>query len=254
MEKDELICEYCRNGISLDDKKCPSCGADCTKAVNRYKRQRQKIEDERNERVLSLVEDSFKNIGGMFKINYIGIIITFVIIILAFILVFGGIYSSIKKNSGVSSFVGNEKKEKVITVKYNEMAKTYSYDVILDEYEAYTYVSDQFSDLNTPNGYKKVAFHFKINNNISEDLYTFSDLKISAMADDYVLEEADLELGMFCYVTEGKEKYSELPMTIPSGSSIKGYVGYLVPIDAKELKFKVGSVVNIEMDNPVFSE
>lgn len=253
MNEEELVCEYCRNGISLDDKKCPSCGADCTKTVNRYKKQRQEIEDKRNERVLSLVENSFKNINGMFKINYVGFIITFAIIIFAFIFVIGGISSSIK-NRGVSSFFENEEKEKVITVKYNEMAKTSKFNVILDEYEPYNYVSDQFSDLNTPNGYKKVAFHFKITNNTDEDLYTFSDLKISATADDYALEEADLEVGMFCYVTEGKEKYSELPMTISSGSSIQGYVGYLVPSDAKVLKFKVGSVVNIEMENPVFSE
>lgn len=253
MKKDDLICEYCKTGISLEDKRCPNCGANCTKIVNEYKKKRQEIEDNLTDRKMAMVEDTFKKVGSAVKISFVIPIIIFVLAI--GMAVFIGIMVS-KNNNDNKVLFGDEKqkKEEKVSVKYNELAETNNLTIILDKYEVYNHVSDKFPDqYNTPEGYKKVAFNFVINNKGDKPLDLIFDNKISGTADDYSLEETDLEICMFCKAIEGKEKYSALPKIVIEGNKIQGYVGYLVPINAKALKFNIGSLVTIEMDNPVYN-
>lgn len=254
MKKDDLICEYCKTGISLEDKKCPNCGADCTKTINEYKKKRQEIEDDLNNRKIAIIENTFKKVGSAIKISFVIPIIIFVLAI--GMAVFIGIMVSKNTSDNKVPFVDEkQKKEEKVSVKYNELAETNNFTIILDKYEVYNHVSDDFpNQYNTPEGYKKVAFNFVINNKSDNPVDLIFDNKISGTADDYNLEETDLEICMFCKAIEGKEKYSSLPKIVTEGNKIQGYIGYLVPTSAKNLKFNVGSLVTIEMDNPVYSE
>ena len=42
--------------------------------------------------------------------------------------------------------------------------------------------------------------------------------------------------------------------TIKGETTLKGYVGFQVPKDKKNLVFSVGDYITITMDNPVYSE
>lgn len=252
----ELYCEYCKNGISLDDKKCPNCGADCTKIINNYKREKEDEEKEYKDRVLNMTENAAKTVGTVFKISSISSLIIFIVIccfvVFGFMKVFSLAKEQISENDANSIF--NEKEDKVINVGFNELAEAKKFDVIIDEYEFYEYSADHFTeDYETPDGYQKVAFHFDIKNNLDEVLTMAFDAKIVLTADDYVVEECDVEACVFCYAVSGQDKYNSLTKSfVPENSRTEGYIGFLVPVKYKTLKFKIGSSVIITMDNPAY--
>lgn len=252
---DELYCEYCKNGISLDDKKCPNCGADCTKVINKYKKAKEEEEKEYKDRVLDMTENAAKTVGTVFKIGSISSIIIFIVvfgfIIFGFVKVFSLANETSKNNS---SLFDEEKDEKVVNVGFNELAESKKFDVILDKYELFEYTSDTFPEqYKTPEGYQKIAFHFDLKNNLDEILTMAFDAKIVLTADDYNVEKCDTEACMFCYPISGQKEYKELENSfVPENSKTEGYIGFLVPTKYKTLKFKIGSSVVITMDNPAY--
>lgn len=265
-EKQELFCEYCKNGISLDDKKCPNCGADVTKIVNKYKKEKEKKEEDYNNRVLSIAESTAKTVGSAFKVSSIISVAIAVVAIVGFIVIsvfiFKGFnsFSNNHNDSGNNGFFfdfeddDDKTNDKVVEVGFNELAETKKFNVILDEYELFSYTADSFPDqYNTPEGYQKIAFHFDLENKLEEILTMSLDSRISLTADDYNVDRCDVEACIFCRAVSGKEKYKELPSTfISAKTKTEGYVGFLVPTKYKTLKFKIGSSVVITMDNPVY--
>ena len=238
MEEKELICEYCKVPIKENDHKCPNCGADCTKTIREYKKHKSIEAAERSKKIQRDMDRSFR--------------IPLIIFLTFFILFFGFIlYSAFRQASNIKN------DDTKVTVKYNEEAKTKDISVILDSYEMYEHKTDKFPndmDDNTKPGYQKIAFHFVIKNNTEEVFDTRFDSNVSLTADDYKVDEADLEKCYTCYTVSGKDSYQDLNDQIAAGEKLQGYAGFLVPKDKKILKFKVGNNIIITMDNPAYQQ
>ena len=253
MEKDkkiELECDYCRVPITEKDHRCPNCGADCTDKIKKYKKQQEQVQEEelkkKEEYTKELVNDMVMPIS-----NRIPIIFGTAVFIMIFIF---GIFSHNIINHGFSN--GNSSKGKNInyhsSVGYNEWGESADCNVQLDSYEYYSYVSDRFpEDYNTPEGYQKIAFHFQYENKRDRD-ELLTGFSVRLKADGYQVDMANLKVGSFERVEEGKEKYTSILNTYAGPSEkIQGYVGYVVPKDAKKLVFTFDGVT-ITMDNPVY--
>lgn len=248
MEDKELICEYCKKNISENDYKCPSCGADCSKTIREYKKQKKLEHDEKVRINAERSKKLQKNMSRTF-------IIAFIIIIFIFGFVCFSIYKGISYIESSDPFSEKDTNKKV-NVNYNELATTDILSVKLDNYDFYEYKSDNFPEYyNTKDGYQKIAFHFVIENISDDNLHTFSDVNVSLTADDYNVEKADIEKCMFCYTVTGRDSYESIDsLIINSGDKLQGYAGFLVPKDKKKLKFKVGENITINMDNPAYQQ
>ena len=167
-------------------------------------------------------------------------------------MVISGIHATQSSSgSGSSSSTIKKDESKKVSVGYNELAEGENYSIILDGYEYYAYDSEYFSDkYRTKDGYQKIAFHFMAEGSSSYEV-NFYTHDISLKADDYAVEDARLEKGIHEYVVTGKESYPEFQGTVTEGEKLQGYVGFLVPKSAKELKFKVGKIT-ITIDNPAY--
>lgn len=248
MEDKELICEYCKLPIKETDHKCPNCGANCTKIISDYKKQHKKAEEEKTvieaKRVYDDVNEKMKNDKKIiFFILFIPVIIIAAVIF-------------IEVNEGVTRYRNNNP-DKVI-VNYKEKAKSNDMNIVLDNYEFYEYKSDEFpnsKELNTPEGYQKIAFHFEIENTGKNEITTTFGFDIKLTADDYEVKKAGLEQCSFCKTVSGKSSYESLErVDISSGSKLKGYLGFMVPTNRKKLKFVVGDNITINMDNPAYKK
>lgn len=261
MKKEDLVCEYCNMGIKETDYKCPHCGANCTDVIKRYQNKQQEKIDEENAQRRNLQNKSLKTVSRIGIIIFIISGLSIAAFILAFLFIShkasNVIDDSVEKTNSSDKFnldIFEEEKQENVSVGYNEEAKTNKFNVILDSYEFYEYTSDIFpQQLNTKEGYQKIAFNFVITNNMQENLNINFDAKVSLTADDYSVEESDLEVSMHCKTTQGKDSYPKLAFSsVVAGDKIQGYVGYLVPKSAKVLKFRVGDYVTITMDNPAY--
>lgn len=250
MNNEIIECEYCHTLITENDTICPKCGANCSKAIKKYKEEKQKKEQERAEKVSNFQKEVYSSFKKKEKFGQIFSIIIFIIVVTIMITVFTRIFSNSSLLSGGSSF--NEETEKSVTVSYKETAETSKIKVTLDSYDLYEYHSQYFDNFNTPSGYQKIAFHFEIFNKSDEEMSTA--LLINLLADDSNVEKTSLELEKnFANLVKGKEKYEQIDyLQIRPNSTLKGYVGYLVPIDKKTLKFTVGNYITITMDNPAY--
>ena len=261
MEKEkkiELECDYCGVPITEKDFKCPKCGANCTDKIKKYQKQQETIslEEKAKEAEYSkkIADDLGKSMERPVKI-FVGIVALMIIIVA--ITIFVNVSSFKQRNNG-SEPIGEEKtvvKENYNSnVGFNELGETAKCMVQLDSYELYSYVSDKFPDqYNTPAGYQKIAFHFTYENKRSSDEYiSSSDIRLKA--DGYKVDTASLKLGTFEKVETGKDHYTSIDGTYAGpGEKIQGYAGFLVPKNAKELKFSFDGVT-ITMDNPVYVE
>lgn len=254
-KKANLICEYCNVHIKETDVKCPNCGANCTKVINEYKKQNQEKIDEETKKQKEATTKVAKAVGVGFTVHYVLFGVIF-IAALGIIITTAVRMSKRSDNFFKTGEFGttNKKEEKNVTVGINKEAKTSDYNVILNSYELYDYKSDKFPEsYNTPAGYQKIAFNFTLTNNTDDELDTYFDIEISLTADDYKVESSELEKCMFCYTAAGKDKYDTIKNTeIPAKEKLTGYVGFLVPKDKKELRFKVGKKVTVTMDNPAY--
>ncbi len=262
MSKKNIECEYCHTLISEDDVKCPQCGANCSNVIKKYREEQEKKEKEEKDEALKTL-NTF--VQGNRKIGSIFIIFFFIIFITIFGTVFFQIFrnfnnrSNINNNNTIIEKNDNKIQEPVVedekvVVKYNEMASTKKMNVILDGYELFEYHSDHFEQHNTPKGYQKIAFHFSVENLDDYSLSGYSLIQLTA--DDTNVEKCSIELSAgFEEVVKGKAKYeSVVDSFIGSGKTLKGYAGFLVPTDKKELKFYIGEDITITMDNPAYKE
>lgn len=260
-ENEIIECEYCHTLITEYDTICPKCGANCSKVIKKYKEEKQKKEQEKREKVENFQKSVFNHVqkGQRFARFFIFMIF----VVAAFFMIrsfmkfssFEGLpidESNENKNNKVEDKVEKPQIVKVVKVSYKETAETNEMKVTLDSYDLYEYHSEHFESNNTPNGYQKIAFHFEIYNKSDRTMST--GMLIDLLADDSNVEDTDLELPKgFAELVKGKEKYEKIePLQIKPNSTLKGYVGYLVPKDKKILKFTVGDYIIIEMDNPVY--
>ena len=240
MSKKILECEYCHSMIGENDKKCPSCGANCTEIIKKYHKEKE-IEEQKNKENADKVGKTVAK--GVLLYYVISALIAVTIIALIIIFVIRPIYKEVKSqmsgNGSIFDSIKDSNKEKI--------------KVEIDSYEFYEYHSDYFKEYNTKSGYQKIAFHFIIENVGKTEVDTY-DL-VSLKADDSIVEESDIEITPgFNNVVTGKEKYEDLGNNdIKPGDTLKGYVGFEVPVDKKELKFTIGSET-IKMDNPAYKE
>lgn len=255
MSKKVIECEYCHTLISEEDTNCPSCGANCTGAIKKYrKEQEEKIKAERD-KVLNTFGNIYKDTTKTFRI--ISVFVGVVFLAVFGVIIYGATSTRNNMDNKFDDFnvemePEKEEKQEVVTVKYQEEAITKKMKVKLNSYEFYRFQSDSFDSYNTPDGYQKIAFHFEIENLTDNVIFLWSE-GISLTADDYEVEETDLKSpgDSFAKVVEGKGNYPDISRgTIKSKSKLKGYVGYLVPKNTEKLKFEVGDYIIIEMDNP----
>lgn len=261
MEKEkkvELECEYCGVPITEKDHKCPNCGASCTSTIKKFKQQQEKKEEEEKEKLIERSQKIQKDMEKTFVLPVAIIFILFVLFIVMMATISSRHVDHEQVNDDEVVYPEKTKKEKV-RAGYNELATTDYYTIILDEYEYYSYTSDYFPDIyNTPDGYQKIAFHFTLVNTSDEEVDTYfstsgDQAEVELKADGVVLEEANLEVGMHEKVVTGKSSYPKFNnQRVKSEDTLKGYVGFLVPKDVKELSFTVGPNVFITMDNPAY--
>ena len=264
MSKKVIECEYCHTLISEEDNKCPSCGANCSAAIKKYRKEQEKKLAEEKTRKEKMFNDQMKTVsevgvkGAKIVFLITSVVIIFIIIIAVFI--FSNFAREVdrqqEENRNTSSSITEKKKQEKVKVGFNEKAETEDMVVLLDGYEKYAYYSGFYKNYNTPEGYQKIAFHFEIKNKKDRDLYLWTN-KIYLTADDYLVDNTSLKAPeeTFAKVIEGKANYEDISMaTIKGESTLKGYVGFQVPKDKKNLVFSVGDYITITMDNPVYSE
>lgn len=248
MNNEIIECEYCHTLITENDTICPKCGANCSNAIKKYKLEKQKKDREKAEKISNFQKEVFSSFKKKQKFVQFFSIIVFAIVIAVMITIFVRISSSHNSLGGDFSDI----EEKRVSVSYKETAETSIIKVTLDSYDLYEYHSQHFDIYNTPSGYQKIAFHFEIFNKSDEEMTT--SFLIDLLADDSNVERTSLELDKgFASLVTGKEKYEQIDhLQIKSNSTLKGYIGYLVPVSKKNLKFTVGDYIIIEMDNPVY--
>ena len=260
MEKEkkiELECDYCGMPITEKDYHCPKCGANCIDKIKKYKIQQETVSREEKEKEVEysqkIADDLGKSIEKPVKI-FVGI--TAIIIIFGAITLFINISHARKDIQEVEEVIETPvvKEEYQSSVGFNELGETAKCKIQLDSYELYSYVSDKFPEqYNTPAGYQKIAFHFIYENKRSMDQYISSSM-IRLKADGYKVDTAALKLGTFEKVETGKDHYTAIDGTYAGPSEkIQGYEGFLVPKNAKELRFSFDGVT-ITMNNPVYVE
>lgn len=259
MEDKDLVCEYCNLPIKESDHKCPNCGANCTKIIREY----QKKKKEQQDIIDKKRAEQNRKVRKKMNITFVIILVFSLLMIAAIVgIIVFAIYKQTSKADkyfdwSEGSFVSKSDGKKVV-VKYKEKAKTKDMSVILDNYEFYEYKADEFPDskeLNTPEGYQKIAFHFVVENTGTEDIITAFGFDVDVTADDYAVKKAGLSQCMFCRTVSGKSSYESLEsLDIKAGSKLQGYLGFMVPKDKKNLKFMVGDNITIKMDNPAYEK
>lgn len=240
--KKELVCEYCNNEITLDDKKCPNCGANCSKVIKEYQKT---IEQERQEELESVAKKAKPKLilSNLFGIGVALFIIG--LIILAGVSIFKAIKSTGDFGEGKT---GSNK----ASVGYQEKARAGELEATLLSYDLFEYKSDHFDHYNTKSGYQKIAFEFEVKN--LSDMN--NDAEITLKADGYNVSKTALSIDSgFATLVQGKSDYPKIDtFIIDENDTQKGYVGFEVPKDKKELLFRVGDYITIKMDNPVYNK
>lgn len=69
--KTELFCEYCNSELGENDKKCPNCGADCSKITYNYRKEKENIENEKKEEMNKSAKKVAKVVGTTFLLHQI---------------------------------------------------------------------------------------------------------------------------------------------------------------------------------------
>ena len=236
--KKELVCEYCNNEITIEDKKCPNCGANCSKVIKEYQKSIEQEEQDAVEKAAKKAKPKLI-LGNLFGI--ISSIIIIGLIVLAGVAIYKGIKST-----------GDFTKSKKTTVNYQEKATGGDLEATLLSYDLYEYKSDNFDNFNTKPGYQKIAFEFEVKNLSSHN----NAAEITLKADGYNVTKTQLSVDShFAKLVQGKEDYPDIDTFIINGNDLqKGYVGFEVPKGKKELLFRVGDSITIKMDNPVYNK
>jgi len=266
----KFFCEYCGNRIDAEkNHKCPHCGAS-------YKKNKQflKIEEERKREKQINTEYKNKILNHTLKtftfskiIFIIPIIIFFISVIVAIIFiakqfksfdnvtennvsVFEDITNiideetknNIKENNvsvfeDITNIIDEEIKNNIkendnsfteVIVGLDEFGQTEKYKVKITKYEV---VPDKFNRLEE--GYEYVKFYLIVENLLNEEI---------VKEDTYCIVDG---ISQTNYMSSG---YSDLPMFIAKGLTVKGEATFEVPINATSYDIKYGDYITIHIE------
>lgn len=85
MGKKVIECDYCHTLISEEDTKCPSCGANCSQAIKRYRKEQDEKAKAERDKMMKTFGDVANAGSKTFRTAMIIIAIPFVIIPILFI-------------------------------------------------------------------------------------------------------------------------------------------------------------------------
>ena len=221
----KFFCEYCGNRIDAEkDHKCPHCGAS-------YKRNKNfiKLEEEKNKNIKMNNEYKHKimnHVLGTIKFSKVFAIIP-IIIFAVIISVFVIIFINVKNNFDFKTGTFNSNIESV-TVNFNEFGKIDEYGVKVTKYEV---VENQFDQ--PQEGYEYVKFYLMVEN-LTEKQITKEDVNCIV---DGIAQTNDFSSG-----------YSDLPMFISKGLTVKGTATFEVPKDATSYDIRYGDYITIHIE------
>lgn len=235
----KFFCEYCGNRIDAEkDSKCPNCGAS-------YKKNKKFIELEaaKKEQMQSNKENAQKTVKHVFGFFAISSILSILVPIIIFVIIIVTAVTITVKNidkfendnqliEDVEEQVENivntdEETSKDIVVNFDEFAETKEYKVKVTKYES---VKDRFNMLEE--GYELIKFHLVVENISGKEL-TKEDVNCIV---DGIAQTNDFTSG-----------YSDLPMFINKGLTVKGTSTFEVPKNATSYDIKYGDYVTIHI-------
>lgn len=229
----KFFCEYCGNRIDAEkDAKCPNCGAS-------YKKNQSfiKLEAEKKQQMQTNQENAqkiFNHVFRVFKISRIMFfipIVVFIIIIVAAIILTSNNKPSYDDNNDFGEIfedITSEKEEQEIVVEgLDVFAETEEYKVKVTKYEK---EEDIFNRLDED--YEYVKFHLVVEN-LKDNRLTKED--VNCIVDG---------IAQTNYYSSG---YSDLPMFINKGLTVKGTATFEVPNNANSYEIKYGDYVTIKI-------
>ena len=238
----KFFCEYCGNRIDAEkDSKCPNCGAS-------YKKNKSfiKLEEEKKEQIQTnqeYVEKVFKHVFGIFKFSRIlfalPILIFIIVIVVAIIITVNTDKKDINSTDNLDNSINNvpeifedyfeqeENKQEEVVVNFNEFAETKEYKVKVTKYEKEKDIFNRLED-----GYEYIKFYLLVENLTDKEL-TKADVNCVV---DSVAQTNEFSPG-----------YSDLPMFINKGLTVKGTATFAVPENTTSYEIKYGDYVTIKI-------
>ena len=225
----KFFCEYCGNRIDAEkDAKCPNCGAS-------YKKNQSfiKLEAERKQQMQTNqenVQKVFNHVFGAFKISrimfFIPIVVFIIIIATAIIITTKPSYND--NNDLGEIFDGlTEETEEVVVSGLDQFAETKEYKVKVTKYEKEEDIFNRLDD-----DYEYVKFHLVVEN-LTDGRLTKED--VNCIVDG---------IAQTNYYSSG---YSDLPMFINKGLTVKGTATFEVPKNASSYEIKYGDYITIKI-------
>lgn len=247
----KFFCEYCGNRIDAEkDPKCPNCGASYKKNQSFIKLEAEKkMQMQTNQ---ENVQKVFNHVFGAFKISRIMFLIPILIFVVVFVTIvivafnFGEKDSDSKDNNLYEEFEnlneqnknelddmvediigGNKEEQEIIVEGLDVFAETEDYKVKVTKYETEEDIFNRLGD-----DYEYVKFHLVVEN-----------LKDSRLT----REDVNCIVGGIAQTNYYSSGYSELPMFINKGLTVKGTATFEVPKSAKEYEIRYGDYVTIKI-------
>lgn len=248
----KFFCEYCGNRIDAEkDSKCPNCGASYKKNESFIK-----LEAEKKRQTQTNQENAqkiFNHVFGVFKFSRIIFFIPIMVFVVAFvsIIIVAFNFGEKKTNSSDNNFFEKiegtnqsndnnfndffddiidekeEEQEKIVVVGLDQYAETKEYKVKVTKYET---EKDIFNRLDKD--YEYVKFHLVVEN-LKGDRITKED--VNCIVDG---------IAQTNYYSSG---YSDLPMFINKGLTVKGTATFEVPKNTNSYEIRYGDYVTIKI-------
>lgn len=244
----KFFCEYCGNRIDAEkEKKCSGCGASYRKNKSFIKLQEEKAkEQEQNNEFKQQVMNH--TLGTMKAFKWI-IFIPIVIFVLVFSIIIFNFINMNKESNKVQNDIesiidigkdkietiieseiegtNKQEEEKEITVDFNEYGETKEYKVKVTKYEA---IKDVFNI--AEEGYEVVKFHLLVEN--------LTDNKL-------IKEDVNCIVDGIAQTNYYSSGYSDIPMFIQKGLTVKGTATFIVPKDATSYNIRYGDYIIVEI-------
>lgn len=239
----KFFCEYCGNRIDADkDPKCPNCGAS-------YKKNKKfiELETEKKNQAQENKENAqkvVKHVFGFFAFSGVLSIIPIILFLIVFItIIIIGVNVATKTQNDYDKELNKEnineiiedvnnkfedtKEQKDIVVNLDEFAETKEYKVKVTKYES---VKDRFNRLE--DGYEYIKFYLLVENKSNKQL---------------TKEDVNCVVDGIAQTNEFSSGYSDLPMFISKGLTVKGTATFEVPKNATSYDIKYGDYVTIHI-------
>lgn len=237
----KFFCEYCGNRIDAEkDAKCPNCGAS-------YKKNQSfiKLEAEKKKLMQTHQENAqkvFNHVFGVFKFSRIMFFIPIVVFLI--VIVTAIIITSNKPSYNNNDFdmpshndndfgeifedmMGGKEEQQNVVVGFDEFAETKEYKVKVTKYEVEEDIFNRLDD-----DYEYVKFHLIVEN-LKDSNLTKED--VNCIVDG---------IAQTNYYSSG---YSDLPMFINKGLTVKGTATFEVPKNSSSYEIRYGDYVTIKI-------